>query len=119
MVAARRWSESVNRVTVGRVAPSRSDGSAVADCLSTATLLGGFTMTRWLKRIALALACLTMILVGTGAGYEAVMRSRSAHDYPAPGRLIDIGGRRLQLDCRGTGSPTVVFESGLDYLGSL
>ena len=31
----------------------------------------------------------------------------------APGRMIDIGGRRLHLYCVGAGSPTVVFESGL------
>jgi pimeloyl-ACP methyl ester carboxylesterase len=30
----------------------------------------------------------------------------------APGRLIDLGGRRLHLNCTGTGSPTVVAESG-------
>jgi pimeloyl-ACP methyl ester carboxylesterase len=34
--------------------------------------------------------------------------------------MVDIGGgRRLQLDCRGSGSPTVVFEAGLDNYGSL
>ena len=76
-------------------------------------------ITRWSKRIALAIACLVVILVGTGASVEAVMRARSARAFPAPGRMVDIGGRRLQLDCRGAGSPTVVFESGLDYLGSL
>ncbi|HEU4886887.1 MAG TPA: alpha/beta hydrolase [Thermoanaerobaculia bacterium] len=31
----------------------------------------------------------------------------------APGRLIDVGGRRLHLVCVGHGAPTVVFESGL------
>ena len=30
-----------------------------------------------------------------------------------PGRLIDIGGYRLHLDCQGTGSPTVILEAGL------
>ena len=72
-----------------------------------------------MKRTALAAACLLMILVGSGASYEAVLRHRAARDYPAPGRLVDIGGRRLQIDCRGSGSPTVVLESGLDNLGSL
>jgi len=33
---------------------------------------------------------------------------------------VDVGdGRRVQIDCRGAGSPTVVLESGLDNLGSL
>lgn len=32
---------------------------------------------------------------------------------PPPGRLIDIGGRRLHLYEQGRGSPVVVFESGI------
>src|SRR5262245_66316168 len=33
----------------------------------------------------------------------------------APGRLIDVGGRRLHILCKGAaaGGPTVVFEAGL------
>lgn len=29
-----------------------------------------------------------------------------------PGKLVDIGGRRLHLHCTGSGSPTVVLEAG-------
>lgn len=29
-----------------------------------------------------------------------------------PGRLVDIGGQRVHLNCTGRGSPTVVFENG-------
>ena len=32
-------------------------------------------------------------------------------EFAVPHRLIDIGGRRLNLFCSGAGSPTVVFES--------
>ncbi len=32
-------------------------------------------------------------------------------EYATPHRLVDIGGRRLNLFCSGTGSPTVVFEA--------
>lgn len=32
--------------------------------------------------------------------------------YPPPGRLVDIGGRRLHLNCSGDGSPTVVLVAG-------
>ena len=32
-------------------------------------------------------------------------------EFAAPHRLVDVGGRRLNLFCSGTGSPTVVFES--------
>lgn len=30
-----------------------------------------------------------------------------------PGRMVDIGGRKLQLNCTGGGSPTVILEAGL------
>jgi pimeloyl-ACP methyl ester carboxylesterase len=32
--------------------------------------------------------------------------------YPPPGRLIDIGGRKLHLHCSGQGSPTVLLMAG-------
>jgi pimeloyl-ACP methyl ester carboxylesterase len=76
-------------------------------------------MKRWIKRIALAIGGLIVLGVLVGAGYEQVMRWRAARDYPAQGRLIDIGGRHMQIDCRGSGAPTVVFEAGLDTMGSL
>jgi len=76
-------------------------------------------MKRWIGRIALGLALLLVLIVLVGAGYEAAGRRRAAREFPPPGKLVDIGGRRIQLDCRGAGSPTVVFESGLDINGSL
>jgi hypothetical protein len=48
-----------------------------------------------------------------------ISRYRVANAFQIIGELVDIGGRRVQLDCRGVGTPTVVFESGLDLNGSL
>jgi pimeloyl-ACP methyl ester carboxylesterase len=76
-------------------------------------------MLRWIKRIAAVIGGLILVLVLAGAGYEQVMRWRAAREFPAQGRLLDVGGRRMQIDCRGSGTPTVVFESGLDTMGSL
>lgn len=74
---------------------------------------------RWLKRIGIGvLAVLTAALL-IGAACEGWARHRVATEFPARGVLVDIGGRRLHLDCRGTGTPIVVFESGLDMYGSL
>jgi hypothetical protein len=33
-------------------------------------------------------------------------------EYPPPGRMVDIGGRKLHLNCTGNGSPTVVLVAG-------
>lgn len=76
-------------------------------------------MVKWLRRVALGVAGLALLVVAVGASWEALSRAGAAKAFPPPGRLVDIGKRRIQLDCRGAGAPVVVFESGLDSLGSL
>jgi pimeloyl-ACP methyl ester carboxylesterase len=76
-------------------------------------------MITWKKRMLLGLGCFIAIALVGGAVFEAFTRQQVAKKYPAIGKLIDIGDRKIQLDCRGSGSPTVVLESGLDNLGSL
>lgn len=72
-----------------------------------------------MMRIALWTTAFVALGVLMGVAYEQAGRYRAARDFPAPGKMVDIGGRRIQLDCRGSGSPTVVFEAGLSVDGSL
>ena len=67
-----------------------------------------------LGAIALGIAIgVGIALVRAGALSKAAVWFRTPA-YEARGRLVPLpDGRRLYLDCRGTGSPTVVFESGL------
>lgn len=74
---------------------------------------------RWLKRIGIGILVLIVGVTLFGAGYEYFARKRAHSEYPPPGEMVDIGGRKMHLDCRGTGSPTVILESGLDTNGSL
>jgi pimeloyl-ACP methyl ester carboxylesterase len=37
----------------------------------------------------------------------------SFYDIPPPGKLIDMGGYRLHINCEGTGTPTVILDAGL------
>jgi pimeloyl-ACP methyl ester carboxylesterase len=68
-------------------------------------------------RLRTMLAALPLLLA---AGCESVLAASAVDAHPVDGRLVDVGaGRRIQIDCRGTGSPTVVFQSGGDLLGSL
>lgn len=77
-------------------------------------------MKKWLTRVAIALLSVMVLATLTGTIYESVSRTNATKEFPAPGKLVDIGnGRHIQLDCRGQGAPVVVFESGLDSLGSL
>lgn len=61
----------------------------------------------------LSLAALTIVLASAGAIYEAIAARGDARAYPAPGRLVDVGGFRLHIHCAGSGSPTVVLDAGL------
>jgi len=74
---------------------------------------------RWLKRIGIALVVLIVCVTLFGAGYEYVVRRNAEVTYPPPGEMVDIGGRKMHLHCRGSGSPTVILEAGLDAHGSL
>ncbi len=74
---------------------------------------------RWAKRIALALLTLLILLLITGSLYEALGRRSAATNYPPRGQMVDIGGRRMHIDCRGTGAPTVILEAGLGTGGTI
>jgi pimeloyl-ACP methyl ester carboxylesterase len=76
-------------------------------------------MKRRIRRALLGLVLLLAVLAVAGTAYESIARRRAAREHPAPGKLVDVGGRRMQIDCRGAGSPTVVLISGLDHFGSL
>src|SRR5262249_29531561 len=39
-------------------------------------------------------------------------QGQGSQEYPPPGRLIDLAGRKLHLYCTGSGSPTVVLMAG-------
>ncbi len=54
-----------------------------------------------------------LALASVGGGYETARVTLDDAAYPMPGRSVDIGGRSLHLQCTGSGSPTVVLESGL------
>ena len=64
-------------------------------------------------RVLIGLVGLVVLLGVVGAVYESVAEAADARAYPAPGRMVDVGGYRLHVNCLGTGSPTVVIDSGL------
>jgi pimeloyl-ACP methyl ester carboxylesterase len=75
---------------------------------------------KW-KAAALAIAIagtgIFALSVVSGLLYERAQRVRDRERYPPAGRQIDIGGRMLDVDCEGTGEPTVILESGANWAG--
>ena len=82
-----------------------------------AAKLGGGDADRPLRllRYILVAEILAVLVAGAvGYLYEQRARARDAKLYQPPGRLIDIGGYRLHLNCAGEGGPTVVLDYGLE-----
>jgi pimeloyl-ACP methyl ester carboxylesterase len=59
-----------------------------------------------------------LLLASLAGGYETVRAALDDNAYPPPGRLVDVGGHRLHLQCTGSGSPTVVVEPGAGMTSS-
>jgi len=70
---------------------------------------------RWIfstrRAMVLSGLCLVLALPLTGLLYEALASAAATRQFPAPGRLVDVGGRTLHLLCIGEGAPVVVFEA--------
>jgi pimeloyl-ACP methyl ester carboxylesterase len=54
-----------------------------------------------------------LVAAGAGVVYQRVGLARQRREFAPPGQLIDVGGHRLHVTCRGAGSPIVLFESGI------
>jgi hypothetical protein len=47
--------------------------------------------------------------------WNSGMNQQPSGSQPAPiGRLVDLGGHRLHVNCAGKGSPTVILEGGFE-----
>jgi pimeloyl-ACP methyl ester carboxylesterase len=53
-----------------------------------------------------------LVLMAVGGMAEAIIELGDGAG-PMTGELVDVGDHSLRIDCTGTGSPTVVLESGL------
>lgn len=68
---------------------------------------------QWTKRIVIGIAGLVFVLLIVGLLFQYVATKIDEGKYPAPGKMVDVGGYRLHLYCTGEGSPTVIMDAGL------
>jgi pimeloyl-ACP methyl ester carboxylesterase len=68
---------------------------------------------RLLRNAALILVGLVILMAIAGASYQFIATRAEARRSPEAGRLVDVGGYQLKINCTGQGSPTVVLEAGL------
>jgi pimeloyl-ACP methyl ester carboxylesterase len=56
---------------------------------------------------------ISVLIAVSALAFPHSVRSQDSVAVPPPiGRLVDIGGRRLHLNCTGKGSPAVIVENG-------
>ena len=53
-----------------------------------------------------------LVLILAGGIYESLAEAADEKAYPPPGQMVDVGGYRLHINCTGSGSPTVVIDTG-------
>src|SRR5689334_11562935 len=71
--------------------------------------------SRWRRRLARGarfLGAALALAAVAGAAYEWIGERRDRERLPPIGRLVDIGGRSLNLFCSGSGGPPVILDSG-------
>jgi pimeloyl-ACP methyl ester carboxylesterase len=73
-------------------------------------------MIRWLGKVSAMIVGLVILLAIAGASYQATESRLDAQRFPQIGKSVDVGGYKLNLNCTGQGSPTVILDSGLGGL---
>jgi pimeloyl-ACP methyl ester carboxylesterase len=64
---------------------------------------------RWLLTPVIA----TLLAFAVGGGLTSIGTVNPAVASAASGRLIDVGGHRLYIECTGAGGPAVILQAGL------
>jgi pimeloyl-ACP methyl ester carboxylesterase len=68
---------------------------------------------RWFRRSLLALVVLVIVLALVGSAYQILGNLRDPRRFPQRGRSVQIRALKLNIDCSGQGSPTVILDSGM------
>jgi pimeloyl-ACP methyl ester carboxylesterase len=74
---------------------------------------GSATSRPLFRRIVLIMLVFLFILAAAGFLYENISEARDRRFNPRAGKLVDVDGRIMHIDCMGDGSPTVILDSGL------
>jgi len=65
--------------------------------------------SRWLVAPVIA----TLLVFAIGGGLATISAAASSTVPSATGRMIDVGGHRLYIECTGSGGPAVILQAGL------
>lgn len=66
-----------------------------------------------LRRIVRLFVLLILLIALAGFMYQNISEARDRRFNPMSGKLVNVDGRKMHIDCTGDGTPTVILESGL------
>jgi pimeloyl-ACP methyl ester carboxylesterase len=67
----------------------------------------------WFRKSALALLASVAVLSLLGAAYQIAGKWWDRNRFPPRGRSVQTGLLRLNINCSGEGSPTIILDSGM------
>ena len=67
----------------------------------------------WVRRILVGILLLLVFAGGAGFLYENISEARDRRFNPMLGKLVNVGGGKMHINCTGQGSPPVILDSGL------
>jgi pimeloyl-ACP methyl ester carboxylesterase len=70
-----------------------------------------------MRSLIKVLAIVLVLAILTGVIFERIGRHRDKQRLTRIGQAVDIGGRSLNIDCAGSGSPTVILDTGASAPG--
>lgn len=81
------------------------------------------SVPRWVfptrRAFVLSIAAVVVAIPLAGLIFEAYMDGQARREFPAPGMMVDVGGRQLHVLCIGDGSPIVFYEASGFGLSSM
>ncbi|WP_342416178.1 alpha/beta hydrolase [Paenibacillus sp. FSL R10-2782] len=65
----------------------------------------------WTRIVFFVISCLLLVAI-SGFVYEWIASKQDKLQYPPLGKMVDVGGYRLHIRKLGSGTPTILLESG-------
>jgi pimeloyl-ACP methyl ester carboxylesterase len=66
---------------------------------------------RFLRVLGILALIVVILLIGLIINQNIAL-ARARNQFPAPGKLVDVDGHFMHINCIGSGSPTVVIDAG-------
>jgi pimeloyl-ACP methyl ester carboxylesterase len=65
------------------------------------------------RKLFLAVLVCALLAAAVGLGFQEFSTAIEARKFPPPGKILEVNGKAMHLNCIGSGRPTVMLESGL------